>query len=63
MEILEEIRTRTEADTRSIPELMTHLRAVGWNMFISNTISHEATVSFCSALIRVFLLTREKYTK
>ena len=57
-QILKEVRSRLEADTRSPQQLLPALQFLGMQMFMemakSRTLHHEQVVDFCAGLIKLF---------
>ena len=60
-QLLNEIRFRLENETRSSPELVSSLKQMGLLMFVTGTITKEQVVTFCTALLKLYQNTREKY--
>lgn len=53
-QILKEIRSKIDAETRSSQELYMELRNTGLQMVFTNRISREQVVGFCADLIKLY---------
>lgn len=60
-QLLNEIQFRLTNETRSSPELISSLKQMGLLMFVTGTITKEQVVTFCTALIKLYSNTKEKY--
>lgn len=57
-QLLKEIKSRLESDSRSPQELCQALQFLGMQMFLdmskTRTLKHEQVVSFCAGLIKLY---------
>lgn len=53
-EILKEIQSKLENDTRTPQEMYSMLKQLGLYMFTTNTISKDNVVLFCSTLLGMY---------
>ena len=54
MDILDEIRRRVQEEKRTPPELYETMRAVIVQMLITQSMSREQVVSFCSSMVSMY---------
>ena len=54
-DLLKQIQTKIEEDTRSSEEIYSMLKQLGTYMFMTNTLSRDNVILFCSSLIKLYL--------
>lgn len=54
-EILKEIESKIENDNRSPEEIYAMIKQLGTYMLMTNTLSKENVIQFCSSLIKLYL--------
>ena len=53
-QILKEIKARIEGDTRKPEQLYNELRGLGAQMVLTNTLTRDQVIHFCSAMISLY---------
>lgn len=54
MQLLDEIKEATEKDVRDLGSVYGSLKAMGVQMFMTNSMTKEQVIAFCSGLIRLY---------
>ena len=54
-QILREIKVRIEGETRKPEQLYSELRSLGAQMVLTNTLTKDQVVHFCSAMVSLYL--------
>ena len=52
--ILSKIKEKLVQDTRPPQAIYQHIKALGTTMILTNTLSEEQVISFCSSLIKLY---------
>lgn len=53
-QVLKEIKSKIDAETRPPQVIYSELRAMGVQMMLMNAISREQVVAFCAGLIKLY---------
>lgn len=59
-QVLKEIRSRIDAETRSPQVIYSELQAIGAQMVVMRVLSREQVVRFCAGLIKLYDQLRPK---
>jgi DNA phosphorothioation-dependent restriction protein DptG len=53
-DLLKELAEKYKAENRSSKELYASIKTTGMQMFVTNTMSKEQVLTFCSSLLKLF---------
>ena len=53
-DLIQELTEKYKAENRSSEELYASIKTTGMQMFVTNTMSKEQVLNFCSSLLKLF---------
>lgn len=59
-DLLKDIKSRIEEDTRPSEQIYAHIKSLGVQMVVTNSLNRETVVAFCAGLIRLYQNLTEK---